>query len=301
MAEQTCRVGEIELAYETFGDPSDPTVLLVMGLGTQMIAWHEDFCEQIAGHGLHVVRFDNRDCGRSTTLPAAGAPSLRDIAIRPRRSASYTLDDMAGDAAGLLDELGIRGAHVVGASLGGMIAQTLAVRRPDRVLSLVSIMSTTGHRLVGQPQLRLYGLLLRRPPKGRERYIDHMVRLFETIGSPGFERDHEELRRLAGRSFDRGHHPAGTGRQLAAVAASGDRTKALRRLDVPTLVIHGEADPLVRPSGGRATARAIPNAQLMMIPGMGHDLPRAAWPRIVDGIVATVGRAAAGIPRLNAR
>jgi pimeloyl-ACP methyl ester carboxylesterase len=294
MAEQIARTGDVELAYEGFGDPADPTVLLVMGLGTQMIAWHEDFCAELVGHGLHVVRFDNRDCGRSTKLSAAGSPSLRDIALRPRKAAPYTLDDMAGDAAGLLDHLGVERAHVVGASLGGMIAQALAVSRPERMLSLVSIMSTTGSRLVGQPRLGMYGLLLRRPPRDRELFVDQMAKVFEAIGSPGFERDEGELRRLANRSFDRGHHPAGTGRQLAAVAASGDRTKALRRLDVPTLVIHGEEDPLVRPSGGHATARAIPGAKLMMIPGMGHDLPRAVWPRIVEGIVATAARAGNG-------
>jgi pimeloyl-ACP methyl ester carboxylesterase len=295
--EQTARVGELELAYETFGDPADPTVLLVMGLGTQMIAWHEDFCGELVGHGLHVVRFDNRDCGRSTKLSAAGSPSLRDIALRPRRSAPYKLDDMAGDAAGLLDHLGVERAHVVGASLGGMIAQALAIGNPERLLSLVSIMSTTGSRLVGRPRLGLYGLLLRRPPRDRDRFIDQMAKVFETIGSPGFERDEGELRRMAARSFDRGHHPAGTARQLAAVAASGDRTKALRRLEVPTLVIHGEEDPLVRPSGGRATARAVPGAKLMMIAGMGHDLPRGAWPRVVEGIVATAARAGDGPAR----
>ena len=296
MAERTCRVGEIELAYETFGDPADPALLLVMGLGTQMIAWPEDLCQVLAGRGFHVVRFDNRDSGRSTKLSAAGAPSLVDILFRARRAAAYTLDDMAGDAAGLLDELGIRRAHVVGASLGGMIAQTVAIRHPERVLSLVSIMSTTGSRRVGQPRLRIYGVLLRRPPRERERFINYMVRLFHTIGSPGFEHDEDELRRMAARSFDRGHHPAGTARQLAAIMTSGNRTRALKSLRVPTLVIHGESDRLVPPSGGRATARAIPGAELKMIRGMGHDLPRGVWPQIVEGIVATAHRARAGVP-----
>ena len=291
MRERICRVGDIELAYETFGDPADPAVLLIMGLGTQMVGWNEDFCAMLVERGFHVIRFDNRDVGRSTKLKGVRPPTSLQLLRRSRRAAAYTLDDMAADAAGLLEQLEIPAAHVVGASMGGMMAQTLAVRHPERVLSLVSIMSTTGSRRVGQPSPRLYPILLRRPPAQRDRFVEHMVRVFRVIGSPGFERDDEALRRMVGTSFDRGYHPAGTGRQLAAIMASGDRTRQLAAIRVPTLVIHGAADRLVPPSGARATAAAIPGAELMLIPGMGHDLPRGAWPQIVDGIAATAERA----------
>jgi pimeloyl-ACP methyl ester carboxylesterase len=192
---------------------------------------------------------------------------------------------MAADAVGLLDHLGVESAHVVGASMGGMIAQTLAARHPDRVRSLASIMSTTGHRLRGQPQLKLYPMFVRRPPRDRERYAEHFARVFAAIGSPGFDRDVDEVRELARLSFDRGNDPAGGARQLGAIVASGDRTDELRRIAAPTVVIHGTRDPLVNLSGGRATARAIPGARLVTIDGMGHDLPRGAWPRIIDAIV----------------
>jgi pimeloyl-ACP methyl ester carboxylesterase len=268
-------------------------MLLVMGLGTQMLGWHEDFCETLAARGFHVVRFDNRDNGRSTKLSHLPAPTLKQLALRDRKAASYTLDDMADDAIGLLDHLGIERAHVVGASMGGMIAQTIAIRHPDRVLSLVSIMSNTGARLTGQPALGVLPIFLKRAPRTREGYVDHIVQLFDTIGSPGFERDEAELRELQNRAFDRGIDPAGTSRQLAAIMASGNRAPKLRRLDVPTLVIHGKADRLVNPSGGRATAKAIPGARLLLIDGMGHDLPRGAWPQIVEAIAENAARAGA--------
>jgi pimeloyl-ACP methyl ester carboxylesterase len=293
MGEQFCDVGgDITLCYENFGDPADPTALLVMGLGTQMIAWHEDFCSELASRGLHVVRFDNRDCGRSTHIRGA-PPTLGQILRRSRHAAHYTLADMAGDAAALLDRLDLAPAHVVGASMGGMIAQTLAARHPDKVLSLVSIMSNTGSIRTGQPGLRVYPLFLRRAPTEREAFIDHMERLFALIGSPGFPRDPQDIRRLAAESYDRDDDRFGTLRQLAAIMASGDRTPELRRISAPTLVIHGSADRLVTPSGGRATARAIPGAEMMVVKGMGHDLPRAAWPQIIDGIVANAERAGA--------
>jgi pimeloyl-ACP methyl ester carboxylesterase len=193
----------------------------------------------------------------------------------------------------LLDCLGIRAAHVVGASMGAMIAQTLAFRHPDRVLSLVSIMSNTGARWSGQPALSTYGVLLKRAPADREGYIEHQMRVIEKIGSPAFPRDEDDIRRTAAMSFERGHDPAGAGRQLAAIIASGDRTAELARIRVPTLVIHGTNDRLVAPSGGRATAKAIPGARLLMIPGMGHDLPRGAWPQIVDAIAENAARAGA--------
>ncbi|HUH79803.1 MAG TPA: alpha/beta fold hydrolase [Solirubrobacteraceae bacterium] len=294
MNEQFCDVGRgVTLCYETFGDPSNPAALLVMGLAVQMIGWPEDFCNELADAGFHVVRFDNRDVGRSTHVPGA-PPTVRQLLTRSRHAAHYTLDDMAQDAAGLLRELDLAPAHVIGASMGGMIAQTLAARHPELVRSLVSIMSTTGRLTRGQPSLRLYPLFLRRPAEGREAFVARMEKVFTAIGSPGFPRDLDDIRTLAGDSFDRDPDPRGPGRQLAAIIASGDRTRQLHGIRVPTLVIHGSADRLVRPSGGRATARAIPGAKLMMVRGMGHDLPRAAWPQLIDAVAQHAHRADAG-------
>jgi pimeloyl-ACP methyl ester carboxylesterase len=293
MAEQICRVGDVDIAYETFGDPSSPALLLVMGLATQMIAWHEDFCAELAGRGFHVIRFDNRDVGRSSAMRDLPVPTIRQLALRSKKAAGYTLSDMAADAVGLLDNLGIERAHVVGASMGGMIAQTIAIDHPQRVLSLCSIMSNTGARLSGQPRLATYRVLLGTPPQDRDRFIDHVVKMYRVIGSPGFDRDEDDLRDIAGRSYDRGRNPAGSGRQLAAIIASGDRTAGLRGLNVPTVVIHGTKDKLVSPSGGRATAKAIPGARLVKIEGMGHDLPRGTWPQIVGAIAENAARAGA--------
>jgi pimeloyl-ACP methyl ester carboxylesterase len=293
MSEQLIKVRDIELCYETFGQPEDPALLLVMGLGTQMLAWHEDFCAQLAGRGFYVIRYDNRDVGRSTHHSDVPPPSIKELLLRRPKNRAYTLDDMADDGIGLLDALGIGAAHVVGASMGGMIAQLMAARHPARVLSLTSIMSTTGNRWKGQPALRVYPVFLGKPPKTREEAVERVVSLFAVVGSPGFERDEEELRSMAARSYDRSADPAGYARQLAAIITAADRTPDLRRVQMPTLVIHGTKDKLVRPSGGRATARAIPGSKLLLIEGMGHDLPRGAWPRIVDAIaeVAEKGEA----------
>jgi pimeloyl-ACP methyl ester carboxylesterase len=296
MAESFCRVGDIEICFETFGDPADPALLLVMGLGTQMLGWHEDFCTDLARRGFHVIRYDNRDIGRSTILSSAPVPTLGQIVRRDKRAASYTLAEMAADGVGLLDHLGIERAHLVGVSMGGMIAQTIAARRPERVLSLTSIMSSTGSRWRGQPALRTYRQFLRPVSTDRATYIAQTAALFEIIGSPGFERDDDNLRALLGAMYDRGHDPGSVTRQLAAILASGDRTAELRRITAPTLVIHGTADKLVAPSGGRATARAIPGARLLMIKGMGHDLPRGAWPQLIDAIVANAARAPSAAP-----
>jgi pimeloyl-ACP methyl ester carboxylesterase len=290
MSESFARIGDIDICYETFGDPGDPAILLIMGLGTQMVAWHDDFCAQLAQRGHFVIRHDNRDIGRSTHLKHIPPPPLWKIFLRDRHP-PYTLADMAGDSVGVLDHLGIERAHVVGASMGGMIAQTIAARHPDRVLSLTSIMSTTGGRLVGQPALRVMPIFLKQAPRERQAFIEHTVTLFETIGSSGIERDDAELREVAGLMFDRGLDPAGTSRQLAAIIASGNRTPALRRITAPTVVIHGTADRLVRPSGGRATVRAIAGARLVKVEGMGHDLPRAAWDQVIAAIVENAQRA----------
>ena len=291
MNEQFCDVGGgIRLCYETFGDPSDAALLLIMGLGTQMVAWEEDFCHRLVDEGFHVIRFDNRDIGRSTHLEGAPTPTLPQLLLR-RPPAAYRLEDMANDAAGLLDHLGIGAAHVTGASMGGMIAQTLAATRPDRVCSLASIMSTTGSRRVGQPAYRVLPVFLRRAPNERDAFVEHTITLFETIGSRGIDRDDAELREVAGLMFDRGLDPRGTARQLAAIIASGNRTRALHHITAPAVVIHGTADRLVRPSGGRATARAIPGARLVKVEGMGHDLPRAVWPQVISAIVDNARRA----------
>jgi pimeloyl-ACP methyl ester carboxylesterase len=299
MAEEFCDVGRgVTLCYEAFGDPDDPPILLIMGLATQMIAWHEDFCGELAERGFYVVRFDNRDIGRSTHFDFS-PPNVGQMLRRRVSPEQYTLSDMAEDAAVLMRELDIAPAHVVGASMGGMIAQTIAARHPDQVLSLTSIMSTTGDRKVGRARRRMLPILLRRPPAGRDRNVARAVRVFRAIGSPGFPFDEEGIREVAGRSYDRCFHPAGAGHQLAAILASGDRTQALRSIEAPTLIIHGTHDPLVNVSGARATAEAISGAELMLIDGMGHDLPRPIWPRIVDGIEANAQRA--GDPRLSPR
>jgi pimeloyl-ACP methyl ester carboxylesterase len=293
MPEDIARIGDVELAYERFGDPGHPALLLVMGLATQMLGWRAELCEELARRGFHVIRYDNRDVGRSTKFSSHAPPTVAQLVRRDRKAAAYTLADMADDGAGLLDHLGIDRAHVVGASMGGMIAQTIAIRHPERVLSLVSIMSNTGARWSGQPSLGVYGVLLKRAPRDRAGYVAHQLKVLEQIGSPGFPRDDDDVRRHAAMSWERGHDPAGVGRQLAAIIASGDRTAQLAGIHVPTLVVHGTKDRLVAPSGGRATAKAIPGARLLTIEGLGHDLPRGAWPQIIDGIVANAARAGA--------
>jgi pimeloyl-ACP methyl ester carboxylesterase len=292
MDERFAEVGNgITLCYESFGDPAAPPVVLIMGLGTQMVAWHEAFCEDLAGRGFRVVRFDNRDSGRSTRMDGAPVPTLAQIATRRIANPAYKLADLALDTVGLLDVLEIDRAHIVGASMGGMIAQTIAARHPQRTRSLASIMSNTGARWSGQPALRSYPVLLGKSPSDREAYLAHAAKMWGIIGSPGFERDPLELRAMLELSFDRGANPAGTARQLAAIIASGDRRRELRAVKAPTLVIHGEADKLVAPSGGRATAKAIDGSTLITIPGMGHDLPREAWPQILGAIADLAHRA----------
>jgi pimeloyl-ACP methyl ester carboxylesterase len=291
MAEHMAKVGELDLCYETFGNPDDPALLLVMGLGTQMIGWPDGLCATLAARALFVIRYDNRDVGRSTHLRRHRPPTIKQLLLRDKSAAAYSLADMADDGIGLLDQLGIERAHVAGASMGGMIAQTMAARHPDRVRSLASIMSNTGHRWKGMPGLRVYPLFMRRPPDNREGAIESTVSTFRLIGSPGFPFEEEELRRVAQRSYERGYNPAGTARQLAAILAAGDRTAELRHIVAPTVVIHGTRDLMVRPSGGRETAKAIPGARLVEIDGMGHDLPPGVWGRIIEAIVSNTQRA----------
>jgi pimeloyl-ACP methyl ester carboxylesterase len=292
MAEERAKANGIEIAYETIGDPSNQPLLLVMGLGMQLIHWETELCERLADRGFWVIRFDNRDAGLSTRIRAP-VPNLARLMAGLKVEAPYLLDDMADDAFGLLDHLAGHEVDVVGASMGGMIAQTMAIRRPERVRSLTSIMSTTGQRRAGRPKLRVWSLLMRRAPRDRDAYAEYFVRTFKLIGSRGYPPDEDRLRELATATFDRAHNPAGVGRQLAAILASGDRTQRLRELRVPTTVIHGTRDPLVPFRGGRATAAAIPGARLLAIPRMGHDLPREVWPQMIDAIVANAARAAA--------
>jgi pimeloyl-ACP methyl ester carboxylesterase len=284
-------VGDIDLAYNTLGEATDPPVVLISGLGAQLIAWDDAFCQELVDRGLFVIRFDNRDSGLSSHLTdrPTSDPSAETAGAAP--AASYTLAQMAADTAGLIDNLGLGSAHVVGISLGGMIAQILAIEHPERVRSLTSIMSTTGHNQVGQPTDAARPLFLLPPVITREGAMDRAVLFNRTVGSPAYPTDETELRDRAVRAFDRAFNPHGVARQLAAAMTTPDRTEDLRRLDLPTLVIHGAEDPVIAVSGGQATAEAIPGAALVVIDGMGHDLPRPLWPTVAEHIAALVARA----------
>jgi pimeloyl-ACP methyl ester carboxylesterase len=290
--ERIARVGEIELAWDELGDPDGEPMLMVMGLGAQMIHWDVRFCEFLGERGFRVIRFDNRDSGRSSKV-SGPPPKTTAMLLGLRRGLAYTLGDMADDAAGLLDALEIESAHVVGASMGGMIAQVAAYRRPEKVRSLGLIMTGSGKRVASLPRMRAFGTVLARPARTRDQFVELLVKTFGIIGSPGYETDEEWLREIAGATWDRGHSRAGIARQLHAITASGDRTRKLHGVKAPTVVIHGDRDPLVRPAAGHALARAIPGAELRMIEGMGHDLPRAVWPDIVDAIAGNAAKAGA--------
>jgi pimeloyl-ACP methyl ester carboxylesterase len=289
--EQMAPANGIELCYQEMGDTDGEPLLLVMGLATQMIAWHEEFCSLLAERGFRVVRFDNRDIGRSTKIESGGVPSRIDMLSGRRASAAYLLRDMARDTTGLMDHLGIESAHLVGASMGGMISQTVAIEFPERARSLVSIMSTTGSRRVGLPTRKAMGALLGPVPKGRQAAVERTVKTFRVIGSPGYPFDELYVREMAGLSYDRGRSAAGILRQLHAILASGDRTRALHDVRIPAAVIHGDSDPLIRPVGGGLTAKAIPGARLKIVEGMGHDLPRELWPEFVEEISMTAASA----------
>jgi pimeloyl-ACP methyl ester carboxylesterase len=287
----------IELAYERLGDPDAPPVLLVMGVAMQMLAWPHGFCAELVDRGAQVIRFDNRDVGLSSHLHDAPTPDLPAALGGDLSSASYTLSDMAADTVGLLDALGFDSAHVVGASMGGMIAQTIAIEHPGRVRSLTSMMSTTGDLSVGQPRPEALQAFGGTPASTREEVIEQIVSISRVVGSPGYERDEAALRERVGLAYDRAYDRLGIARQAVAVVASGDRTERLRSLDVPTLVLHGADDMMCDVSGGRATATAIPGAELVVFDGMSHDLPRALWPEITSRISDLVRRVEAGSVR----
>ncbi|MEV0565240.1 alpha/beta fold hydrolase [Dactylosporangium sp. NPDC050588] len=279
------RRDDVTIAYERLGPPGGEPLLLIMGLGMQLLSWPDELCAELTGRGYSVVRFDNRDAGESTHWSQAGNPSLFDLLTRPRAVAPYRLTDMALDAVAVLDAVGWPSAHVAGASLGGMIAQTLAIGHPDRVRTLTSIMSTPAPQ-IGRARLGALRALGIPPATTRDEAGERMLQVFTAIGSPAYPRDEAWLRDVGRRAYDRGHDPAGARRQLAAIRASGDRRPGLATVRVPTLVVHGAADPLIRVAGGRATAAAVPGARLVVHPGMGHDLPRPLWTPILDEIGA---------------
>ena len=279
----------IQIEYETFGNSSGRPLLLIIGLGGHMIHWDADLCKDLAARGHYVVRFDNRDVGLSTKFGETGMPNLPEIFGKFLRGEKvkppYTLDDMADDAVALLDALNIPKAHLCGMSMGGMIAQTIAIRHPERVLSLTSIYSTTGNPELPQAKPEIIGLLITPPPTERRAFIEHMLVVFKTISGPGFPPNEAWTRKIIGESYDRSFYPEGMARQLVAILTQGNRVPALSSVKVPALVIHGTSDPLISVEGGKDTARAIPGAELMLIEGMGHDLPHGgAWPRIVEAI-----------------
>lgn len=279
----------VQLEYQTFGTPGADPLLLIMGLGTQMTAWPDPFCQAIADAGFHVVRFDNRDSGLSTIVDAP-VPDFGALIAGDLSGVPYTMSDLADDVVGLLDALGLPAAHIVGASMGGMIGQQLAVDHPERVLSLCSMMSTTGSREVGQPSPEVLMLVFAPAATNREEAIDRGQKLFETVGSPAYPTPTEELRARIGEAYDRAYTPAGTARQLACIIAAPDRTAALGAVSVPAAVVHGDADKLVDVSGGYATAAAL-GVPPLIIAGAGHDLPEALWETYVGAIVDNARRA----------
>lgn len=274
----------IQIEYDAFGESSSPPLLLIMGLGAQMTAWQEDFCRMLAGKGLYVIRFDNRDIGLSSKFEELGIPDTLAAATAGKRAQfDYTLDDMADDAVGLLDALGIEKAHVCGASMGAAITQTIGYRHASRVLSLIPIMGTTGNPDLPPAKPEAMAMLFTPNPAEREAYINHRIKVWQILwGSLPF--DMEEIRNRSAVEFDRSYYPQGTARQFMAILAHGNRKSRLAAITAPTLVIHGVEDPLVPATGGKDTAEAIPGAELLLIEGMGHCLPKAVWPQLTEAI-----------------
>ncbi len=297
MTAQTTRANSIDICYETFGDAGAEPIVLIMGLGAQMIHWDDEFCKKLAARGFRVIRFDNRDIGKSSKL--TGGKRLSAIELLKLRflkipvAASYRLIDMARDTTGLMDALGIKSAHLVGASMGGMIAQEIAISFPERVRSLTSIMSTTGNPKIPPPTREAAAVLMAPPPATKEEYFERYARTWKVLRAGSFPEDEALDRSRAERTFERGLNPPGVARQFRAVLASGSRKERLRAVTAPTLVIHGTVDPLVRPEGGKDTAASIPGARLLMIEGMGHALPIRMWPQLIDAIAVHAKGAAA--------
>lgn len=290
--ELTAPSNGITLTYQTFGSAGAAPLLLVMGLGAQLISWPDGLCQMLADSGFFVIRFDNRDSGRSSHMADAPAPDLKAARGGDYSTATYTLDDLADDAVGLLDHLRLSQAHIMGGSMGGMIAQTIAVRHPQRVRSLVSLFSTPAPG-IGAATREAMATMLAPPPASREEAGRRRVQDAAVTGSPGFPRDTDALRRLGEAGYDRAPgDPQAVNRQLLAIWSSGDRTEQLRMITAPTLVVHGTADPLITPEGGRATAEAIDGAELVMVEGMAHDLPRGVWPVLVEAMEKLAARAA---------
>ncbi|MGB4872680.1 MAG: alpha/beta hydrolase [Candidatus Promineifilaceae bacterium] len=274
----------IQLCYDAFGNPANPPLLLVAGLGMQLISWDEEVCTLLAERGYWVIRYDNRDVGLSTKFETAGMPNLLPALQGGPINAPYLLKDMAADAVGLLDALGLDSAHVLGASMGGMIAQSMAIHYPERVRTLISIMSTTGAPDLPQPKPEVAMMLLAPAADSLETHIQNSLEWAHVLNGPAFPVDEVYARAEAIANYERCYYPVGTGRQLAAIFASGSRREALRSLAIPTLVIHGKADPLIPVAGGIDTAEAIPNANLLLIEGLGHALPPETWPEVVEAI-----------------
>jgi pimeloyl-ACP methyl ester carboxylesterase len=298
--ERRIEVNGLTLAYEAFGRRTDEPLVLITGLGMQMVCWRVEFCEALAERGFYVIRFDNRDTGLSTKIEDGPRPNLWAAFAGYTESASYNLRDMADDVAGLIEGLGVEAAHLFGVSLGGAIAQTVAIAHPDRVLSLTSVMSTTGARLGGLPNPSVLLTFMRRPKNNPEAYVQHVLKMFRVARSPGFAFDEEGLRAMLEASVRRCYHPAASPRQMLAMLDSGDRTSDLRQLRVPALVVHGKADVLMPVQGGRKTAHAIPGSTYLEIDGMGHDLPRELWPLLIDAFVDTAARAEGSVRRRRA-
>lgn len=288
--EKLIKANDIELCYDSFGDPENPAMLMIMGLATQLIHWDDDFCKTLAEKGFWVIRFDNRDIGKSTKFKHHPTPSITSFLAHQwfgrRFEAPYDLRDMAQDAFGLLDALSIQRAHIVGVSMGGMIGQTMAILNPQRVLSLTSIMSTTGARSLPRAKSSVSMKMLRPVPKDEDHYVQQALKMWQLLHGTHYPFEQDRIERLLRRARQRSFYPKGILRQLSAIIASGDRTKDLRKLNVPTLVMHGDIDPLVPYACGLATAEAIPGAKMKTLEGMGHTLPKQTWRQMIDEITA---------------
>lgn len=284
----------ITITYDSFGDDTNPALLLVMGLGGQMIAWDPEFCNMLASRGLYVIRFDNRDTGLTSHFDQEGVPDMQQLVVDLMRgqkpTVPYTLDDMANDAVELLSVLGIRKAHVCGTSLGGMIVQAMAINHPTRILSMTSMMSTTGNPELPKAAPSAVAALTSERANNVDRAMQRAVDVAKVIGSTAFKIDEDRLRQRAKEAFERAFYPEGVARQMAAAIAHGDRRSALQRLNIPSLAIHGTDDPLIPVSGGIDTHKNIPNSKLLLIEGMGHDMPVGAWQQIVDAVIDLTSR-----------